>query len=259
MSRRRCSRPTSRSDRGETRRHLHFDLRIADALVVHRPFLSVPAIVVTSDPDDSHRLLDVNDRGGKVVFWRILDRYADAMMAVGTRLEGELLTVAQELMPQPRSRVGNVDDLAKQNRAVIVTVLCAAAALEAFINQEEFDRNQAWWKFNERLSLDEKWEQLLVLLTGTAPSRASGWFQGLVRLYENRNLVAHYKGIRRGKEMTFAGPQRTTWGNISGTRAYLDANLALASVGAAREAIRQFYSLVKEQLPAFLPEWVRQP
>jgi hypothetical protein len=178
---------------------------------------------------------------------------------VATRLEGDLIALAETHAAEAEAAtVGRLEDPPPETRVTIVAVLCAAAALEAFINQEAHDREPTWWESNERLSLDKKWSRLIELKTGSAPDRGGGWFHELVALSDARNVIAHDNGVRRGTEASLSGPPvATPWGKISATRAALDAKLARRSVVAARTAVREFYSAMGEEIPDFATGWVQ--
>jgi hypothetical protein len=44
---------------------------VPDALVAAEALISAPSVVITSDPDDIHRLLEVDPRRERVVVWRV--------------------------------------------------------------------------------------------------------------------------------------------------------------------------------------------
>lgn len=44
---------------------------VPDALVAAEALLRVPAIIITSDPDDLRRLLDADPRAARVIVWRV--------------------------------------------------------------------------------------------------------------------------------------------------------------------------------------------
>lgn len=158
---------------------------------------------------------------------------------IGTPLNPQLLAEARFAVDRARqaNTAGQWSDVLAPTLAAI---LCAHAAVEAAVNAEANRVDSAWFGANEKLSLEEKWSWVVKQRTGRSPAKGHGPGQSLRRLCIDRNLIAHFKGVRQpGGGTSVVGPPDTSHGGITRVRAYFNAVRAERALADAESAISE--------------------
>jgi hypothetical protein len=120
----------------------------------------------------------------------------------------------------------------------LAAILCAHAAVEAAVNDEANRLDSVWFTANERLPLEEKWSRVVKQRTGQPPQNAGGPRQSLLRLDNDRNLIAHFKGVPQSNgRVSVTGPPVRRRGGISRVRSYFGAVRAERALADAESAI----------------------
>jgi hypothetical protein len=168
---------------------------------------------------------------------RITD-YAEA--SIGTSLGPRLLEEAVEAAAESQDAAETADpDPNTELQRCLVAILCAHAAVEAQMNEVGDAVDPAWWATHERMRIERKWVALAHKRTGTKPPRSDPARKALRRLTSDRNLVAHFRGLKQPDgSFAVSGPPVKDRGGISPVRAYFDAARAKAAVDDAHEAFK---------------------
>jgi hypothetical protein len=154
-----------------------------------------------------------------------LTDYAEA--SIGTSLGPRLLEEAA------------VSDPNVELQRCLVAILCAHAAVEAQMNEVGDALDPAWWATQERQPIERKWVALAQKRTGMKPPDDDPARIAVRRLSTDRNLVAHFRGLRQPDgSYVVSGPPVEDRGGISPVRAYFDAARAKAAVDDAGEAFK---------------------
>ncbi len=132
-----------------------------------------------------------------------------------------------------------------------MAVLCAHAAIEAFVNREAEARLPTEeWMAPEKENLPQKWMSLVLRLTRDELRMGQGLGQDIKRLEADRNLIAHFKGVRnRSGKPEFRQPPVAKQGGITAVRAYFDADRAGVALHTARAVMADFYRRIRESPP----------
>jgi hypothetical protein len=177
-----------------------------------------------------------------------LQRFVTESLTVTDSLDAQIATplspvlLAEAARSAARAReardAGRLED---ELPPALVAILCAHAAVEAAVNAEAFRLDPGWLKANERQSIDAKWSWVVERRTGQPPRADQGPRQKLRRLTSDRNLIAHFRGVRQPDGGTSVmGPPDSRRGGISRVRSYFDADRAeraIADAAVALEAI----------------------
>jgi hypothetical protein len=168
----------------------------------------------------------------------VIDKISDQIEArSGTQLGPPLLAEARLAVDRAREAksAGRWQD---ELGPTITAILCAHAGVEATVNGEANRLDQVWFAANEKLSLEDKWSWVIQQLTGRSPAKGGGPGQSLRRLCADRNLIAHFKGVRQpGGVTSVEGPPDTSYGGITRVRAHFNAVRAERSLVDAKRAI----------------------
>jgi hypothetical protein len=171
---------------------------------------------------------------------RITD-YAEA--TIGTSLGPRLLNEAIEAAAQSKDSADTANpDPNTELQRCLVAILCSHAAVEAQMNEVGDAVDPAWWATHERMPIERRWVALANKRNGTRPPRSDPTRKAVRRLTTDRNLVAHFRGVKQ-QDGSFAvsGPPVKARGGISPVRAYFDAARAKAAVDDANEAFKALY------------------
>jgi hypothetical protein len=160
--------------------------------------------------------------------------------SIGTSLGPRLFQEAVEAAAESQDAAERPDpDPNTQLQRCLVAILCAHAAVEAQMNEVGDALDPAWWATCERLPIERKWVALAHQRTGKRPPRSDPARTAVRRLTFDRNLVAHFRGLRQPDgSYAVSGPPVEDRGGISPVRAYFDAARAKAAVGHADEAFK---------------------
>lgn len=161
---------------------------------------------------------------------------AGLVAQIGTALDAPLIEVARWLVDAPGDdERGSPHALSR----VVATILCAAAALEAATNWEAATRDPDWLPEREADPPDRKWASAVERFWGRSVDRGQGLGQRVAALINDRNLIAHYRGVRGadGRKSVFLDPDAKS-GNISRVRSYFTIERARSHLNTAEEAIR---------------------
>jgi hypothetical protein len=97
-----------------------------------------------------------------------------------------------------------------------------------------------WWNTLRKKYIGEKWRALTLKRTGIDLADDDIALAAVMRLNEERNQVAHHRGLKHGDSYFRSGPPVDAKGGISPIRAYYDAARA---IGAVNDAERAFLAL----------------
>jgi hypothetical protein len=169
---------------------------------------------------------------------RITD-YASA--SIGTSLGPRLLEEAANAasLSAAAAASGDPEQRNAELQSCLVAILCAHAAVEAQMNEVGEVTDRIWWATKERMKVERKWVALAERRTGTKPPRSDPPRKAVRLLTIDRNLVAHFRGLKqRDGSYKVPGPPVTAKGGISPVRAYFDAARAQRAVADAEEAFK---------------------
>lgn len=147
----------------------------------------------------------------------------------------------------------------------ILTIMLAAAFMEAFINQqgiqvfgEYFQRYDEGYidvhgntlsKKRGYPKLEDKWSEITERISGRQFNKGKEPFSGFKKLVELRNNVLHYKGIPDN-------PMRSPWpdvqGHITPEKACFNASAAQYAIASMQGMLHEFATLTSKEMP----EWI---
>lgn len=168
---------------------------------------------------------------------RITD-YVEA--SIGTSLGPRLLEEAERAAAASRAAAAAAEaDPNIELQSCLVAILCAQAAVEAQMNEVGEALDSAWWATQERQPIERKWLALCQKRTRMKPDPDDPARSAVRRLSIDRNLVAHFRGLRQPDGLyVVSGPPVEDRGGISPVRAYFDPARAMAAVDDAHEAFK---------------------
>jgi hypothetical protein len=159
----------------------------------------------------------------------------DASVLTGTTLAVPLMAQARESRDLALKLAG---DLSLKLQPSIVSIACAAMAVEAEVNWQADRLDRAWLDANERRPAPEKWREWIAHRNGTPYVAGSGLGQRLVTLFGDRDLIVHFHGVPDGKGgLAIHQPPDAGNSGITKVRAYFTPELARIHVTTAEEAI----------------------
>jgi hypothetical protein len=199
----------------------------------------------------------------------------DAWYGVRTPLEKPLYELAlKHAANAEASRKGGYQAEASRKRFyhkdelehTVLTVILAAAFMEAFINQQGIELlGQDFHKYDEGYidvygnafhkkrgypKLEHKWSEITERLSNKQFDKGAEPFQGFKKLVELRNKTLHYKGMPDT-------PAPSPWPDVSGSvtpeRAEFNATAAQYSIKSMQGMLRKFSTLTSK----VLPNWIK--
>ena len=164
-----------------------------------------------------------------------------ASALIGTSLGPVLLSAARSALTQAQAATEPGDEL----QPSIVAILCAAAALEAATNWTA-DEEPGWIDqplpppskgTRDMLPPDRKWAAWIEHRTGSPVDLGKDLGQRVVQLIDDRNLIAHFRGVRgKDRKRAFHLPPDAN-DNRSRVRTYFSPSRASDHVRTAEDAI----------------------
>jgi len=159
----------------------------------------------------------------------------DASVLTGTTLAIPLMAQARDSRDLALQLAG---DLSLKLQPCIVSIACAAMAVEAEVNWQADRHDRTWLDANERRSAPEKWRDWIAHRGGTRYLAGSGLGQRVVNLFRDRDLIVHFHGVPDGKGgVAIHQPPGAGNSGITKVRAYFTPELAHRHVTTAEEAI----------------------
>lgn len=166
----------------------------------------------------------------------------DASVVIGTTLVTPLMEQARESRDLALKLA---DDLGLKLQPSIVAIACAAMAVEAEVNWQADRYDRAWLDANEKMMPPKKWKAWIKHRNRSiSVDLGSGLGLQVVELFQDRNLIVHFRGVPDGKgALRIHQPPDARNSGISAVRAWFTPERARRHVATAEESIALLASL----------------